>query len=142
MIHITRISSKVYFMIYLFGSIFLLMNHKNQLLFFWLGPSISFVIGKYLRYKIKRKRPFVTLAIKTHIAHQANGSLPSMHSVSATAIGVAILLEFGPIGIVFIMLAFLTGLSRVMVGVHYPLDILFGGIIGGIVTYCVMSLYK
>jgi undecaprenyl-diphosphatase len=57
-------------------------------------------------------------------------SFPSDHTTAAFAIAVAILLRHRKAGVVALALAVLVALARVVVGVHYPSDVLGGAAIG------------
>ena len=42
----------------------------------------------------------------------------------------------------FIILAILVGISRIYVGVHYPLDVIVGAILGITISYLMIKLLK
>ena len=62
-------------------------------------------------------------------------SFPSGHALFFFAIGYMIYLYDKKWGYFFLFLAILMGVARVMVGMHYPLDILGGAIIGMLVAF-------
>ncbi|MTI96343.1 MAG: phosphatase PAP2 family protein [Firmicutes bacterium] len=84
-----------------------------------------------------RPRPFVALEIDSLIEHAANSSLPSMHAASAFVIASAIWHTNKQLGTYAFVLASITAVSRVMVGVHFPLDIVVGALLG--IAVCVAS---
>jgi undecaprenyl-diphosphatase len=67
-------------------------------------------------------------------AESLNSSFPSGHSTFAFALAFSIFWYDKKSGIIFIILAILVALGRVLVGVHYPLDILFGALLGFLVV--------
>jgi undecaprenyl-diphosphatase len=103
-------------------------------------PFIAIVLNASIRKLAGRERPFMRENVKSYIEHDATGSFPSNHAASAMVIavswfcvircycvgGVAVLAELG-----LVVLALITGLSRIMVGVHYPADVAVGWLIGG-----------
>ncbi|MDO8489917.1 MAG: phosphatase PAP2 family protein [bacterium] len=81
----------------------------------------------------------IVFRMRPYVDHQANllirgidtKSFPSDHTAAAFAIALSIFFVNRTAGIIAFAVAFLIGISRVFVGVHYPLDVL-----GGIVTGC------
>lgn len=129
MVIITHWSSRVFALIYLIGIGALLFRRSKKLIPFVIAPATAFLTVRVIRFYYTRPRPFVALDIESLIYHAPNGSLPSMHAVSAFAIGVAIWHLDKRLGRYVLILSAITGLSRVMVGVHYPLDILLGAML-------------
>jgi len=69
-------------------------------------------------------------------------SFPSGHSqtifTAATVLGYIYKRYIG----IFFLIAFLSGVSRIYVGAHYPLDVLAGGIIGVIISITMIFIFK
>lgn len=81
-----------------------------------------------------RARPFVALTDVHQLIFKetAEKSFPSDHAALAFAIAIAVLLAHRKWGIAFFVVALFVGVGRVFVGVHYPADVLFGAIVGGL----------
>ena len=62
-------------------------------------------------------------------------SFPSSHAVNNFAIAVYFMRIFPKYKLILLITAFLVALSRTYVGVHYPSDIFFGGLIGAAIGY-------
>jgi|SRR5215211_1729880 len=79
-----------------------------------------------------RPRPYAAHPADAHlfVAPSHDPSFPSDHATAAFAIAVAILLRHRKGGIVALVLAVLVAVSRVVVGVHYPSDVLGGALLG------------
>lgn len=60
-------------------------------------------------------------------------SFPSGHTCTACAVMIAVSMYMGRLRYVLIPLAVLTGVSRVYLGVHFPLDVVYGGIAGALI---------
>lgn len=61
------------------------------------------------------------------------GAFPSGHTAFVMALGAALLFERRMIGLIYVLFALMIGVARVAAGVHYPLDV-FGGLLLGILT--------
>lgn len=69
-------------------------------------------------------------------------SFPSRHMTFFFAISTALYFYNKRWGVVFLIAALLIGIARVIAGVHYPLDILGGAVIGVITSYLVFRFLK
>jgi undecaprenyl-diphosphatase len=100
-----------------------------------------------LKGAIDRPRPFVTdptviLRVPpqtaSHLSQQ--GSFPSGHAVNAFMLAALLAEWFRRKGYAFYGLAVLIALSRLYLGVHYPSDVLAGGLLGIAATRLMLSL--
>ena len=62
-------------------------------------------------------------------------SFPSGHATTAMALGVALALLFPRMRWVFLCLCFWIAVSRLFLGVHYPSDVIAGGMLGGLTAW-------
>lgn len=98
------------------------------------------MIVQALKHWIYRPRPFEVLAIQQLIVdHERGNSFPSGHATIYFALAFAFwgTKYFWP----FVILAVIGALGRVVVGVHYPLDILTGAVIGSTVSLLLRHLH-
>ncbi len=107
---------------------------------------ISAVVTSWgLSYLIKNllalPRPFLRYPFEFNQLFEYGGfdSFPSGHATLFMALGVMMSLQHKRAGYFFIFLAILIGVARVISGVHFPIDILTGWLIGGIVS---LWIYK
>ena len=100
------------------------------------SAGIALLIGQVLSHLVDRPRPFVAHPGLIHLfaPHAADASFPSDHTTASFAIATAILLRNRLWGGVALAAAALLGLSRVVIGVHYPLDVLAGAALGSAVA--------
>lgn len=87
-------------------------------------------------------RPFVdhpddTLLL---VRHGADNSFPSDHATVAFAIAFAVLAFHRRLGFVFLAAAALIGLDRILVGVHYPVDVGASALVGAASALAVTTL--
>jgi undecaprenyl-diphosphatase len=91
-----------------------------------IGLALSGLIG-HIFY---RDRPFVAHDVFQLIPHAANASFPSDHATGAFVIATAIWLFRKREGTIWLLLAACVALSRVWTGVHYPMDVAAGALLG------------
>jgi len=81
-------------------------------------------------------RPFMIGLSPPHIEHGPRGSLPSAHAsvMFATALVLCLRPALRKFGYAVFAIAVITGWARIYVGVHFPLDIVAGLVLGAIVA--------
>ena len=101
--------------------------------------SLTWVLNDLvIKIIVKRNRPFIDYPELKNMCSLAGEilpisfSMPSGHSATAMAVAVAITFFSKKWGGVAIGLAVLVGLSRIVLCVHYPTDVLLGWAIGAI----------
>jgi undecaprenyl-diphosphatase len=111
-----------------------------------LKSFLAALLGYFLRIVIQfiyfRPRPFVTHSVTQLINRSAIASFPSGHTVLAFALAFSIYFYNKKLGAGLLILAALVGLGRVYVGVHYPLDILGGILVGTLSAFAVERFFK
>ena len=94
----------------------------------FVGTSVGRLLVEYQKYELGRLRPDE----HPHLVNVYNLSFPSGHSANATMVYVTFALMLAGPGlrtpwlVASFVLAFLIGLSRVMLGVHWPSDVIAG----------------
>jgi undecaprenyl-diphosphatase len=119
-------SSKVFAVVYVSVAGILLMRHDARLIQFLIVPAVTLALTAMLRHVFNRPRPFEVFDFETGIEHESGSSFPSQHTSSAMIIALSILWVFPLAGVIMLILALLTAVSRVISGVHFPLDVLAG----------------
>ncbi len=113
------------------------VRFKKHALAMVLSVALSGLVVNLMKVAVDRPRPpehFASLQEKVHapLGLPRDRSFPSGHT--QTGFGTAVYLSslYPSLSPVFIVLAALVGLSRVAIGVHFPLDVLVGAVIGTI----------
>ncbi|HEX5450435.1 MAG TPA: phosphatase PAP2 family protein [Gaiellaceae bacterium] len=109
-----------------------------------LGAALlALIVNRVISSIWHRDRPFQT----HHVAHiwgprKTDASFPSDHSSAAFAIAIAVLLLDSFAGVLFLSLAVLIAVGRVIVGEHFPGDVLAGAVIGTVSAYVVVTFAR
>ena len=107
------------------------------------AAALALIVNRIISSSWHRDRPFQT----HHVAHiwgarKSDASFPSDHASAAFAIAVAVLLLDPFAGALFLVLAVLIGAGRVIVGEHYPGDVLAGVVIGSVSAYVIVTFAR
>lgn len=109
--------------------------------FLFLSAFISWVLAFVIKNILQIRRPFIDLNIMP-LYQETGFSFPSEHMAVFTAIAVSMFFINKKAGLVFFIIAILIGLSRIVIGVHYPIDIIGGFIIGIIISLILKKIFK
>lgn len=127
----TIFSCYLFFAMYTTGFIYILFNYTKYNIFKYIFvPLVTIIIAKIIRKILKAKRPFEKMNIKSLVYHKGGGSMPSNHSASAMVLALALSYITPHLFFVYFCLALITGISRIMAGLHYPIDVFFGFLLG------------
>lgn len=132
-------------LIYLFGG-----NRSRKIAILGLAALIlGNVVVYVLKYVVAEPRPFLVLSnVHQLVSESEVYSFPSGHSASSFAVATVLGLKYSlnfknkRFRLIYPLIAFaaLIGFSRVYIGVHYPLDVVFGALIGVLSALTVLRL--
>lgn len=115
---------------------------------FYAGGSLmvaglaGLMIYRFLKERLARERPFISHQdIDCRNQPLDRYSFPSGHTLHAVMFTTIALAWFPPLAVVLLPLTLLIALSRLVLGLHYPTDVLVGAVIGfGIAEYMLILL--
>lgn len=138
-----------YFIITLIILLFIIRDWKKGLatiLLVIIAVSISDYLNSHIvKYIFGRLRPCKELPIETLnliIGCPHNPSFPSSHASNIFALSTVLVYRYRRLLTPMLLIAILVCLSRVYLGVHYPSDVIAGGICGVLYGSAVIFAYK
>ncbi len=95
------------------------------------GAALAWIITFFIKDALYIQRPFLALSDANLLfEHGGEDSFPSGHASFFAALSTAIFFYHRRVGWIYFLCTLLISLSRVIAGIHFPLDILAGWAIG------------
>tara|TARA_B100000614_G_scaffold83762_1_gene75293 strand:- start:1949 stop:2539 length:591 start_codon:yes stop_codon:yes gene_type:complete len=138
----------------------LIFDKKNRLyliLCIPIGILLTDQIGRQIKNLELRDRPYMTIneenikllvKVKKNIygdyveTSSSKKSFPSNHSANIFFLSYIFSIKYSRYRKYTIFVAFLVAISRIYVGVHYPLDVIFGSFLGVVVGYLLNQIWN
>jgi undecaprenyl-diphosphatase len=133
------LASATPFLVIIFLVFFFIKDRKKNGLFvvksLFAGFFSKYVVVEPLRHFFPRIRPFQILEeVNLILPYKESFSMPSGYASFLFATSVIIYFHNKKAGVVMLVVSFISVLSRVVSGVHYPLDIVAGALVGLVVA--------
>ncbi len=131
------------YLIYILGGIVVLLFWKNLRVIFWAVLAVilaKFGLTELIHLFWSRSRPFVENNFQVLINHAPTPSFPSGHAGACFALSFIVYHYNKKAGIFFFVASVLVSIARVFVGVHWPLDILGGAVVGIIAGWIIVKI--
>lgn len=144
------------YLVILFAGIFLLFHHdvitsKNpfkvfaqkwrEIVLVFFSGGFAWCVATLIKIILKTPRPFLVFKDISPLISKTDFSFPSGHATFYMALAFALYFSHKKVGYIFIFFALLIGIARIIAGVHFPIDILGGFILGILIAYLVKFLY-
>lgn len=118
---------------------FLFLREEKRDHWFFVPLIVSSLTGWLLsdwliKFLVARTRPTAELGAII-VRETGNYSFPSTHATLAFALAFVLSQEEPKLKMWFYLLAILISLSRIYLGVHYPVDIAAGAVLGSLIGY-------
>ncbi len=94
------------------------------------GALLALALGQLLGSLFPESRPFVSDHFTPLIAHAADGSFPSDHLLVLGAVVGGCMMASRPLATAAAVMALLVAAARVYVGIHHPVDVIAGFVVG------------
>jgi membrane-associated phospholipid phosphatase len=122
-------------------------DHKTPLIKELFVMTYAVFFAWFVTYLLKQVigglRPFEFYqALEPLFLYAGGDSFPSGHATVFSALALVLTIFHRRAGVMFVTLAILISIARVIAGVHYPIDILAGWLIGGGVAYLVYDMFQ
>ena len=143
------------YLVILLAGVFLLMHHevfkaespwqvfvqkKKEILKAFFSGALAWVFAYILKFFLHYQRPFDVYSQVRSLIPENGYAFPSGHATFFMALAFSIFFFHKKAGYVFMFFALVIGVSRIIVGVHFPVDILGGLILGVLVAYLVKNV--
>lgn len=129
----------ILFIIAFYGSLKDKKSGRTAFLLSLISIGVGIILTEIIRVLYFEQRPFITYPITPLIPLVQEASFPSKHTLISFCVAFSYLSYRLKIAKYLIGIAVLIGVSRVYVGVHYPVDIL-GGI--AIAAFSVLGVFR
>jgi len=130
------IFSARYLIVFLFAfcTFFLFKTSKKAIVTFIFALILATLVDQIFRFFLPIERPFIGQEVTLLFFPPQDPSFPSNHAFLASVAAFSLFSYQKKAGVLAILAAVLIGLSRIVAGVHWPIDVLAGFLFGFLVS--------
>ena len=114
----------------------------QEIVLVFLAGISAWVVAFLLKIIIHSPRPFQALANVQSLLTESDYSFPSGHATFFFALATMTFLSHKKAGYYFMFFAILIGIARIASGVHFPIDIFFGFLLGFFISFIFKRFFK
>ena len=119
------------------------MSCVREMILISFSAIFAWMVTGFLKFFFAHPRPFEMYQfIEPLFLYGGGDSFPSGHATLFAALTVMVGIVHRGFGWVLVFVTLAISLSRIMAGIHFPVDVLAGWIIGVGVSYLVYKLFK
>lgn len=122
--------------------ILVFQQKKLEISLSFITAILAWVFAKGIKMALAYPRPFVLFKDINPLFIESGYSFPSGHATFFMALAVSIFFFHKKAGSVFIFFALLIGIARIISGIHFPVDILGGFLLGSLIAYLTKNVYN
>ena len=118
-------------------------NKFKEIFLVFFSSVFAWVLAEILKHFIVSPRPFLYFQNLTPLfVHGGMDSFPSGHAMFFSALAMSLYFIHKRIGILFIFVALVVGLARIASGIHFPIDIFTGYILGSVIALIFNLIFR
>ena len=118
------------------------IKEKKSFFMFLIAILITSILVKIIHLFIFEPRPFATFPFQPLVLYNQGPSFPSVHSAIMATIAFSFFWYRSKWSYFLLFLMLWVGFARIYIGVHYPLDIIAGFLVGLAAVYLAHKLKK
>jgi len=107
---------------------------REFILFVLIALPAIYIVAKISSLFFYDPRPFVSNGIVPLLPHAADNGFPSDHALLSATTAIIVFFYNKKVGAVLLVVALTVGVSRVLAGVHHPIDIIASFLIAIIIS--------
>lgn len=115
-------------------------NKWKEFILLIISGGFAWVLAKILKILFHTLRPFEIFPQVQALFSETGYAFPSGHTMVASAIAFTLFFTYKKAGYIFMFFVLMIGVARIIAGVHFPLDILGGFILGALVAYFIKKI--
>lgn len=141
MIFISFAKGMPYLFILIEVYLYFFAKRKNEAIYAFFSVIVALILNQIISLLYFHNRPFMDGIGTLLIKHSPDSSFPSDHTAFLFAIAFSLFFSKIKYSSLLLIIAFIGGLARVFVGVHYPFDII-GGVFTGFLGAGVIYIFR
>ncbi|MFA4975358.1 MAG: phosphatase PAP2 family protein [Candidatus Paceibacterota bacterium] len=125
------------YIVILLAVIYLFFYKKNWKDFFiiFISSGLAWILAYIFKILFHTQRPFDIFSKVISLFSETGYAFPSGHATFFMALAISIFFNHKKVGYIFIFFALVIGIARIIAGVHFPIDILGGFILGFLIAF-------